>query len=64
MGTNMTAAKILADQIGMLVIANAEQAALITQLQEELSKLKSQQFKPAPNEKVLVDESGLGGGYG
>lgn len=60
----MTPIKILADQIGSLVIANAEQAALITQLQEELSRLKSQQLKPAPDEKVLVDESGFGGGYG
>lgn len=61
----MTAtAKILADQIGMLVIANAEQAALIAQLQEELSKLKNQNSQQTPPEKVLVDESGFGGGYG
>lgn len=59
----MTVAKILADQIGMLVIANAEQAATIDQLQAELAKLKTQQQAPQ-TEKVLVDESGFGGGYG
>lgn len=37
----MSVMKILADQIGVLVVQNAEQADLIMRLQQELGRLKT-----------------------
>lgn len=59
----MTSTKIIAEQIGMLVIANAEQAAQIEHLQKQiaaLQKTQSQQQEPRP----AMDESGFGAGAG
>ena len=59
----MTSAKIIAEQIGMLVIANAEQAAQIEQLRRQIQALQANQTQH-PEPRPVIDESGFGAGAG